>query len=686
MLKLWRKVSRFVARCVLTLVLLMGPFLTDAQCGNMGTSVAVDGAGNIYVTGTITRWADFDPGLAAVWCGVSNPVEYPGGETWSMGYLAKYGSDRSLQWFVRLTGNASQWLNDVAVGSDGSVYVVGFSQYATSFGNTALDPLVMSAFLAKVDPSTGSVDWCTQLNNTELAATGSLGENIALETGNDGTTTGVVISGWFRPANPNFGDAPFIARYDLVGILDWAEGLGATGSASISDLTADASGVYATGSFRKTLDFGLDAGNVLLTMTAADEWISDGFLVKWSNSVNGPVWQWGEQYVGVSLAAVASDGNHVYVSAGDNAQDNGITSGLEFIAKLDIAGDPVWREPWPNGIAYDIAARGGNLYLTGTFAGTVDFDLGASTQALTANGRDIFIWKMTDDGEYLWAGQMGGPSIGMLPNDRGAGIAVDAGGSVITTGTFLGRPADFDPSAGTASLIRFGRGDAFVSKVGPTMTHQWAFQIGSLDQFADNGQNENGISYSESGSGWKSVNSTGYMNDYRTHAKGTGANKARWTVSNLPNGQYEVFAMWKPNSKNATNATYKVNGAATPPVNQRVTPDSIHLNTTIESGVTSHWKSLGRFSAVNGTITVELSDAANGIVVADAIRVLIYQPRWASYQLTRGHKHPCGYGAPAITRRAKLVQMASLFRYELGLTASSRVAEGTMRTPTNVVL
>ena len=628
----WKTLGRFGVRCGVFMAILWASLVGHAQ-PNQGTSIAVDGAGNIYATGTFSRWADFDPGVGQAWLGVADPVEYGGGYTSSMGYLAKYAHDGSYQWAIHVVDERESafgqgQLIDVAVDSDGFVYVVGTSYYATSFGGNLLNSDVWTAFVAKVRPDGGTV-WKVQFDNTELGAMGSVGQNIALESDDSDATTGVVVSGWYRPTDPNIGDTSFIARFDPNGDLGWVKELGAPGCASINDLAADSSGVYAAGAFRKTLEFGLDEDGVLLTMTCADQWTADGFVAKFSDSDDGPVWQWGRQVVGLSLAAVASNGSHVYVSVGDNAQDNGVTSGLEFVAKLDTDGNEVWNLPCPNAIGYDIALRDGYLYLTGTFAGTVDFDLGTSTRNLTANGpRDIFVWKMTDGGGLEWAGQMGGPAGGGLPNERGAGIAVDPWGNVVTTGAFLGRPADFDPGPGTDMLVRLGRGDAFVSKVGPGMTHQWAFQIGSIDQFADDGQNDPGIgiTYSQSGSGWKTVSSGGYMNDYRTCAKGTGKNKAQWVISGLPHGLYEVFATWKANSKNATNAQYTVNGVVTPPVSQRVTPDTVHLNTSVEWGATSRWKSLGRFHAVDGKITVELSDKANGTVVADAVRVLIYQP------------------------------------------------------------
>ena len=95
---------------------------------------------------------------------------------------------------------------------------------------------------------------------------------------------------------------------------------------------------------------------------------------------------------------------------------------------------------------------------------------------------------------------------------------------------------------------------------------------------------------------------------------------------------YEVFATWVPNSKNAKDAKYTVNGANVM-IDQRVSPHSdsdprsIFLTSTPETGAITYWKSLGRVEAdADGTITVVLSDKANGIVVADAIRALIYQP------------------------------------------------------------
>ena len=74
-----------------------------------------------------------------------------------------------------------------------------------------------------------------------------------------------------------------------------------------------------------------------------------------------------------------------------------------------------------NAIALDAS---GNVYTTGQFKGTVDFDPGAGTFNLTsAGGDDIFISKLNAAGKFVWAKQMGGTN-----QDIGSSIALDAAG------------------------------------------------------------------------------------------------------------------------------------------------------------------------------------------------------------------------------------------------------------------
>ena len=64
----------------------------------------------------------------------------------------------------------------------------------------------------------------------------------------------------------------------------------------------------------------------------------------------------------------------------------------------------------------------GNVYTTGYFAGTVDFDPGAGSANLTSVGEnDVFVSKMDASGNHVWAKQFGGTS-----TDEGFDVAVDS--------------------------------------------------------------------------------------------------------------------------------------------------------------------------------------------------------------------------------------------------------------------
>ena len=73
----------------------------------------------------------------------------------------------------------------------------------------------------------------------------------------------------------------------------------------------------------------------------------------------------------------------------------------------------------------------GNLFVSGTFKGTVDFDPGTGTTSLVSTGNDDgYLAKYTAAGGLAWAGQLVDGAVNKL--------AVAADGSVLATGTFNG--------------------------------------------------------------------------------------------------------------------------------------------------------------------------------------------------------------------------------------------------------
>ncbi len=145
-----------------------------------------------------------------------------------------------------------------------------------------------------------------------------------------------------------------------------------------------------------------------------------------------------------------------------------------------------------------------------------------------------------------------------------------------------------------------------------------AFDVSSGSRIIDDGD----AGFGTSGD-WYPYSDLGFGGDLHYSFTGDGSDVASWTFSVTP-GQYQVAATWSEHPNRATNAPYTVfNGATslgTVPVNQQATPDDF-----TDQGTT--WESLGTYTITGDTLLVELSDAANGLLIADAVRIEKVVPR-----------------------------------------------------------
>jgi uncharacterized protein (DUF1800 family) len=118
---------------------------------------------------------------------------------------------------------------------------------------------------------------------------------------------------------------------------------------------------------------------------------------------------------------------------------------------------------------------------------------------------------------------------------------------------------------------------------------------------------------------WLAAPRVGGQGQASVAASGTGANTATWTFTGLPPGQYQVAVTWTPGTKHASDAGFTVLNGKVPftavPVNQKVPPADFQ-----DANV--GWKVLGKNYRITGdTLSVQLTDHANGAVVADAVRI-----------------------------------------------------------------
>lgn len=117
----------------------------------------------------------------------------------------------------------------------------------------------------------------------------------------------------------------------------------------------------------------------------------------------------------------------------------------------------------------------GNLYVAGTFTGSVDFDPGPALNVFTSLGSsDVFVAKYSAAGGLIWLSRIGGTG-----TETAAALARDAAGNLAVGGRFDGA-TDVDPGPAAQFLLTQGGEDGFVVRLSPAGDLLWARRFGGL--------------------------------------------------------------------------------------------------------------------------------------------------------------------------------------------------------------
>jgi len=434
-----------------------------------GYSIALDGAGNCYITGGFMGTADFDPGP-----GIANLTSAGNDDI----FVAKYNSSGVYQWAFKIGGVNSDEGFGIAVDASSNVYITGNFRNTIDFdpgaGTANLTPLGSDIFVAKYN-SAGVYQWAFNIGGA-----GDEGVNSAIAVDGSGN---VYITGcfWFTADfDPGPGTANltatnldiYVAKYNTSGAYQWAFNIGGGGDDYCLAITTDASSnVYCTGYFEGTADFNPGVGVANLTSVGS----FDSFVAKYNSS---GVYQWafniGSNSTDFGISIALDGSNNVYVTGEFlNTADfdpgpgtaNLTSSGSYdvYVAKYNSSGAYQWAfNIASNSVEYVFGIdidNSNNIYIIGQFQNLCDFDPGAGIANLpVAGGTDLFIAKYNSAGAYQWAFGIGGTGI-----DRGNAIVVDGTCNFYTTGYFQST-VDFDPSIGTANLTSMASYDIFVAK------------------------------------------------------------------------------------------------------------------------------------------------------------------------------------------------------------------------------
>ena len=153
-----------------------------------------------------------------------------------------------------------------------------------------------------------------------------------------------------------------------------------------------------------------------------------------------------------------------------------------YLLKVDNEGNLLWEkvlytfsEPTAGNKA--ITVDGNNdIYITGYFKDTVDFNPGSGEDIYTSiGGIDCFLVKFDSSGVFKWVITWGG-----IEYEVSRDLAIDSNGNIYAGG-FFEDTVDFDPGPGTDNHTSNGLRDAFLSSFDPDGNFRWARTWGGIE-------------------------------------------------------------------------------------------------------------------------------------------------------------------------------------------------------------
>jgi hypothetical protein len=442
-------------------------------CQDEVFDIAISSSDHIYLAGGFCGSVDFDTG---------SEIEVRTADGWSDVFLAKYELDGDLVWVNTWGGNDGSiyenydWAFDVEIDDTGNAYVVG-----CFVGTCDFDPGIgvdehtangwFDIFLSKFDPD-GNYLWSAAWGGVEI----DRGHSVAID--NSGNA---YVGGYFEDA-ADFDPGPgvderiasgsidsYLCKFDSSGNLQWAKTWGGIDNAETGTfrIAADTAGnIYSYGVFENTVDF--DPGPGVDEHTAIN-WF-DRFLGKYDENGN-LVWvlTW-DGYASIwdrDGGLVIDDANQIYTTGyfgGTVDFDPGPgvdlheseTSGSGYLNKFDSDGTFVWAKTWGSCYTQPRGLSLGNnddIYICGAFYGLADFDPTSKVVEYSSADGSLFVSVFDETGSFKKVITWGGE------NNYGKyviGTVISPDDDLHIVGNFA---SSIDLSPGEAEDIHYSQGN-----------------------------------------------------------------------------------------------------------------------------------------------------------------------------------------------------------------------------------
>lgn len=358
----------------------------------MAQDAARDVAGNYYVVGDFTGTADFDPSAST--------FTVSSGTSQGKAFIAKYDANFNFLSVHTFTATNYSAFQSIKVDASGKIYLGGYF-----WGTQDFDVGVGVA--NETSATTGSNMFLIYDSNMNLLNRFvNFGRFKTLcEVDNSGN---IYLAGLFN-ANSDFDPSPssytltpvggsdaFIAKYNSSMALQWAGQIGNANTENLKQLKLDANGnPILLGEFSGTVDFDISSSSAYTIAAVA----TDNFLVRISSF---GLFNWARHY---QLSTISSNviGDYVNVDANNN------------------------------------------IYFTGGFSGTKNFNNGGTAYNMVATGDvDGFAEKLDNTGSQQWCFRFGGSTPG-FNYTGGHCISIENSGQIDLIGS-MRTVNDFDPS------------------------------------------------------------------------------------------------------------------------------------------------------------------------------------------------------------------------------------------------
>ncbi len=429
-------------------------YLGGPDFDDSATGVAVDAAGNIYISG-ISESPDF-------------PVTTPVTGTFAWGksaYVAKFSSDGALLYSTYIPGTCGGVAKAIAVDAQGNAYITGNAGYCWPDSGG----LPRGVLVAKLDPN-GVPIYVFSFGAS--FGDSSEGKAIAVDGGGSAYITGNTTAGSEFPVTPGaFQTSPcgglltdgFVAKVNPFGNgLEYCSYLCGTSYEAMKAIGVDAEGnAFVAGN---TWSHDFPVVNAFQAQHPGDALTDAGFLCKVNPS--GTKLEYSTYFAGsfggcvINAIAVDPAGNAFITgeSAGGKllttagvAQPTppfancwGALCGDAYVAKFNPAGSLLFstflageQDDSGKGIALDAE---GNIYVTGATR-SLYFPVLDAFQLEPRGWTDIFVAKLNRDAtrilfsSYLGGGKMNDDESSPDASNRVTGIAVDSEGYICLAGS-----------------------------------------------------------------------------------------------------------------------------------------------------------------------------------------------------------------------------------------------------------